>query len=305
MKKSIKLLGNIASIIAVLFLIYRFINIDIDYKQLWNFRAIAFIVFGTSLWTAVIIFGCYPWNQYISLFCNKTIPFRKIQIVYLKSNILKYIPGNIFQYVGRNELAFIEECKHADVAMATIAEQATSVFVLGLYSFVLINKQSIIFLPEIKTHYILIFLFVLAILIYIIWRNGEIINYLKNTIKKISSFNGVKTVLKAIFIYALIQLTGPILYYIVLRWMFSMNLSVTDLLSLIGIYLFSALVGFLTPGAPGGIGIKEFVMISLSNGLIQESTIFVIALYFRIITIMADFLAYLYALMIEVGCQSP
>ena len=53
---------------------------------------------------------------------QKKIPFATAVPIYTQSNILKYIPGNVFQYVGRNKLAFDMNISHVDVACATILD---------------------------------------------------------------------------------------------------------------------------------------------------------------------------------------
>jgi uncharacterized membrane protein YbhN (UPF0104 family) len=53
------------------------------------------------------------------------------------------------------------------------------------------------------------------------------------------------------------------------------------------------LVGFLTPGSPGGIGTREASILLLLNGIAPESTLLLTALIFRMVTIGGDVVCYL------------
>ena len=47
-------------------------------------------------------------------------------------------------------------------------------------------------------------------------------------------------------------------------------------------------MGFVTIGAPGGIGVRESVLLMLLSGTLGEGHVLVAALFLRIISILAD-----------------
>ena len=67
----------------------------------------------------------------------------------------------------------------------------------------------------------------------------------------------------------------------------------------LGTYLFSWIVGFITPGAPGGIGIREAVMIMMCGSFLDMNTIMLYAVTLRIISTFGDIAAFLIGMLLE------
>ena len=63
------------------------------------------------------------------------------------------------------------------------------------------------------------------------------------------------------------------------------------LITLTGAFMFAWIIGFITPGAPGGIGIRESVMIFVFGEAHEEIMLFVLAM--RISSILADIMAFI------------
>ncbi len=83
--------------------------------------------------------------------------------------------------------------------------------------------------------------------------------------------------------------------FILLYWAVTSNTEIVlgNILTISGIYLISWLIGYVTPGAPGGLGVKEAVMVFLLSGIMQESDIILSAFILRFCNIIGDFLAFL------------
>ena len=71
----------------------------------------------------------------------------------------------------------------------------------------------------------------------------------------------------------------------------------------IGTYSLSWIAGFIVPGAPGGIGIREAVITLLLAGIIPVSDALLAALIFRFVNIIGDFvglfLAFIFNILVE------
>ena len=74
------------------------------------------------IFTAIIFFMSTPWVQFVRILSGKKIAMKDALPVYTKCNLMKYVPGNVFQYVGRNQLAADLHISHVDVACATVLE---------------------------------------------------------------------------------------------------------------------------------------------------------------------------------------
>ncbi|HAP79642.1 MAG TPA: hypothetical protein DCQ78_05740, partial [Ruminococcus sp.] len=120
MKKIVKIIGNIIMLSALVFIVKKFIDMDIDFSELKSPSVISALIISFVVQTVIVVMGCFPWLMFTRSLSGKKIPFSKAMPVYTKSNIYKYLPGNVFQYVGRNQLAFDMNISHIDVACATV-----------------------------------------------------------------------------------------------------------------------------------------------------------------------------------------
>lgn len=76
-------------------------------------------------------------------------------------------------------------------------------------------------------------------------------------------------------------------------------MSIGDISIIIGAYIAAWLIGLLTPGAPGGIGIRELVLFSLLGNFIIPTALYPIIIYSRIITIGGDVLFFVVSMLLE------
>ena len=81
------------------------------------------------------------------------------------------------------------------------------------------------------------------------------------------------------------------LYFVVACLLFT-DSNLSQLITITGGYVFAWILGYITPGAPGGIGIRESVMLIVCGGLFEEKVI-IYALLFRISSIFADILGFI------------
>jgi len=76
------------------------------------------------------------------------------------------------------------------------------------------------------------------------------------------------------------------------------SLSVSDVSlwpAFCGAYVLAWLAGFITPGAPAGIGVRELVLLFLLKGAIAEADLIFIVLLGRMVTVLGDSLFFLYS----------
>jgi uncharacterized membrane protein YbhN (UPF0104 family) len=66
--------------------------------------------------------------------------------------------------------------------------------------------------------------------------------------------------------------------------------------------IFAWLVGFLTPGAPGGIAVREALLVSLLTHITADDTILIAALILRITTTVGDLILYLFGNLVLTKC---
>lgn len=294
--KYIKIFGRILAIVALFYVVRKIVSMDIPLKQVNTTKNYILMFFLVLFQTAILCTACIPWRIFIDMFSRKHIPYKKTMIVFLKANILKYLPGNVFHYVGRNELAIKVGVSHLSVAAATFFDIGVNVFV----SMVL----SLLFMKEIAWDYlsgnsnILIIVFGIILVILVI---GLIIIIKLNIIERVKSYisdfsiKDLVLLFQAILYYVILTILGCVLFGIVYCIMLGQSADFQLLWYLCGAYILSMVVGFLTPGASGGIGIREGVMILLTDKICDGEMIALAMFIVRIISIFGDVLAYFIA----------
>ncbi len=295
MKKIAKIAGNLLMIAAIAFLIKKIADMDVDLSQLGSPAVIGAFGINLAVQTLLIAVGCVPWLVFTRSLSGKKIPFSAAMPVYTKSNIYKYLPGNVFQYVGRNKLAFDMSISHVDVACATILDILFCVFWTGIIAAVLLGGRIADLLGRYGKNILIagaagIFLLA-AVIIFVRFKFGDKLKeYLLRYSKALLPENR-KSLFAGIFYYLVSNILSAAMYFVCLRLVVGSSASVGELTALTGAFMFAWIIGFVTPGAPGGIGIREGVMIFVCGQAYQERIILFV-LVTRLASTLADIFAY-------------
>lgn len=83
---------------------------------------------------------------------------------------------------------------------------------------------------------------------------------------------------------------------LVCQYVLQCNLSSLQVLQIIAYYMLTWVVGFVVPGAPGGIGVREMIIVMLMNGIVGEEIILIAALIHRCLSILGDIAAYIFSI---------
>ncbi len=299
----IKIIGNLLVLIAIFFLAKRFLSIDFDYSVLTNTKILFAFFFAIIMQISYILFGAYPWLVFTESLCGKKIPFRKAMPIFAKSNFYKYVPGNVFRYVGRNQLAENEKIGHLDVAMATILDIAFCVISAGIVSTLLLGNSIIALIERYRTNFTIAF--IACVIVAVILAAG-IVKYRKkiNITKYVEAYKkSDKTKLcKGIAYYFVQNFANVATNFIILAVILGLadiSVSHSELITLSGAFLFAWIIGFVTPGAPAGIGIRESVMLFMCQGNPWQDQILLFVLLQRIASIFADISAFLIGILYE------
>jgi len=296
MKKYIKIIGNIITVIAIIFVVKKLFENDIDYSILFNKENILPVIICTIILTSIVILNCISWKKLVHIISEISIPFKEAVTVYTKSNILKYLPGNVFQYVGRNELAINLGIRHTDVASATVLDVVMMVAASFLISLILLKGAILDIFLTYKDTFVIVagVVIVIAIAVIIVVSlcfkdkfKAFLLRFL-NVFKK----KNIMATISCMLYYISVTLISSLLYMLVLGLVLKQNINMDLFMNICGAYTLSWLIGFITPGAPAGIGIKEAVMLAVTNGLLSQNVIVLSLLVLRILTIFGDILGF-------------
>lgn len=295
MKKIAKIAGNLLMIAALVFLIKKIMGMDADFTQFGSPNVIAALVLSFIVQTAVIVMGTFPWLMFTQALSGTKIPFSAAMPVYTKSNVFKYVPGNVFQYIGRNQLAADMNISHVDVACATIFDVLFCVLSTGIISVLLLGGEIAGLLGKYGKNLLIIaavavLIITAGIIVVRMKFSRQVGGYLSRYRKAFEPGNRNKFISGASY-YLLQNLVSAISYFVSLALVFGGTADFPELISLTGAFMFAWIIGFVTPGAPGGIGIRESVMLFVC-GDEYESKVLLFVLVMRFASILADVAAF-------------
>ena len=165
LKKYYKLIGSVITLLALVFVVKKLVTMDVDWSAFANGRAIGTIGICTLIQTGVILFMTLPWLLFIRILSGAKIPMRDALPVYTRSNLMKYVPGNVFQYVGRNQLAADLQISHVDVACSTLLDIVFCLITPFLLALVLMRKDMLQLFRMYQRNFLIILAAGVAVLI--------------------------------------------------------------------------------------------------------------------------------------------
>ena len=300
LKTAAKWIGRLLMVAAIAFVLKKIYGYREDLLPLLNAQVILVSIGCSIAYGVVVNLIPFIYQNLLRITTGKKLPYTKVELLYCRTNIYKYLPGNVMHYVGRNQLAMEENLSHVDVATATILE----IFVTLISSFVIIVlfswNYAVEWLSDNSVSFKLIIIAavacVLVLLVLLLVMRRKLIEVLKKYSLLINKKN-IAIYVGLIFYNVFTMLLTCSLFLLVLRSV-GVVLTPSYLLVTIGLFSLSFLLGYITPGAPGGIGIREAMLTYFLGSIADSSLILAGALIFRIVSILGDVIAYLIALAI-------
>lgn len=294
-KNLLKYLGNIVTVIAIVFVFKQLFSNGLDYHSIFKSKNILPVVIIVIVQAIIVATNTYPWKKIVEILSNKNLPYKETITIYVKSNLMKYVPGNVFQYVGRNELAMNQNISHLKVATATVLDVGMTVLSAMAISLLFLYNYIWKFIATYTNIWLLLLIFTfLALMIYvlILLFQKKILQFLSNN-QDIFKKGNIRVLIKCFFYYVIVMLISSLMYMLVFTFILDQHVTTSLFFKLFSAYTLSWLVGFITPGAPAGIGIKEAVMVGVTGGLVNQSTIALSMIVLRVLATFSDVLAFL------------
>ena len=219
--------------------------------------------------------------------------------VYTSANLYKYIPGGVLYVAGRNRLAVeTEGLGHGKVAFATVVEgaliavAAILVAVINAFDHTFSYLRQLDALPIIG---IVVAIIILAIIPVIYVFRHKISTGWKYLTENMEELTFAVMFKRFGFALLLMALWGGSFAATLALLGQSMTLGLVS--TVVGLFILSWVAGFLTPGAPSGLGIREAVMLMFMGGIVDGGLLIVAMIIHRVLTVMGDLLAYGIALL--------
>jgi len=222
-----------------------------------------------------LVIGIYAWYHMLLSYAKKPFGYIYAYYYFSKTEIAKYLPGNVFHFVGRQALAHKIGITQKQMAKISLLH---TLLLLGA---TIVATTVFSFLSQQVPLYILTLMVLSSIIIFIS------LVYLYPTIRI-----GKKISLNLYLAFS-IALQGVVLGIIIVYQ--SDNYSWSLFCLSISIYMLSWLIGYVTPGASGGLGVREGAFIAITEYMhfdIHADIIVFAILLVRLINILVDVLMY-------------
>ncbi len=134
---------------------------------------------------------------------------------------------------------------------------------------------------------------IIVILSMIIVLRHKLVRFVKNYFTK----DFVVVAIKSILLYGVVLLAGGsimVLLYIYLGG----DINIDIVMHIISSYIIAWVLGFIVPGAPGGIGVREFVLTLLLAPTLGQEITLTVSIIHRLTNIVGDFMAYVIAIVV-------
>ncbi len=289
--------GRGAVLLSFIFLAYLVTKLDFTrvverYDTSWIVKFILFsLIFSLSYF-----FLAYSWKRLLEMLSKK--PFKRdVFSAYLTSVIFKYLPGNVFHFLGRHALIDKEHTTHKNILLSNTLEVFIMLFSALLLLFVgtfFVNFSFSLFGFEIANSVLV------ALFLSMIATVGAILYFGRGRFGLKKHFDP-GTILLVLLYHTIFLLISASLFVFVFKLFLSVEMDTTQFFEMLFIALIAWLFGFVLPGAPGGLGVRESIYILLIPGMagIREELVLAAAIIYRLITIAGEALTYLWAKLLK------
>lgn len=298
--------GVIVMVGSFIFIARFFISIDASLTHIKNPVRAGILMFLFSIvasFTGVV--AAYRWSTILRRLSKRDFPLKWAMKVYLKSSIAKYLPGNIFHFIGRNLLTAEIGISQPAIAFASFLELLLTLFAgaaLGLASAPFLIEEVILLFRQMHFDSVIMslsagFSLIVLALIFLFFRK-QTLALLRRIQAEVAGLGS--SLLTSLTIYAAQLVLLGLLYAGICTWILGVSLQAGDAIHLCAVYILSWVVGFIVPGVPGGIGVREAVLLLALSPRIGQEAIVLSALLQRCMTVAGDLILFVLSLTIPV-----
>lgn len=255
-------------------------------------------MFGLSILISAFIVGLGGFNWFLLLRDHK-VSILPIAVVgmFMTSQFGKYLPGNIGQHVGRVILA-----QRAGISIPVIANTMIVEMVWGVANGCGLAFLSLLFFAEQKKiglnyipgefELVLLASFLMALPWIGIHTANSCFPGLAKRLTKggVIPFPKVSTAIIVSGISLLSFFLLGLILKIQAQWIF--GVAEVDVFELTCLFAIAWLAGYLVPGAPGGLGVREAMMVLLLSHLLGAGVAVGLAFTLRVTTTLGDAVAF-------------
>ena len=279
LKFSLNFIGLVLSISGVSFLIY-----SINWKDFWHIAESvdwAFFILLSLIYTVMTLLLFFAW-AFLLFYDTKHLFSKYLLKAYARSICAKYLPGNFFQFVSRqidlagNNIAQVKILKSS--FFESLSLFAAALLIIGVFSFFTPFWDYPDF-PEFLSDWIkeygktLPYFFIISALILVFGMSTS------------APYCFASLILYLFFFWGL-EIIGQEIWELIINDSFVPELPM-------GLFTLSWLVGFVIIGAPGGLGVRELVIVFFTQAFLGDDMYeagALAALTLRFVTLLGEML---------------
>jgi len=267
---------------------------DVDFSVFAN-PMIVFALLSVALLEGVgIVLASVNYRALVANVSGVKVKWPLALVVYTMSNLYKYIPGGVMYVLGRNKMAVdTDELSHAKVALSTVMEgifiALAAVTVAAAFSW----EHSTYYLrqQEIPAWVGLIAVIVVSAALPILFFKRKALLALWRDMKRDAKDLRFVIIIRR-FVFALVLMILWAFTFLAVLMLLGQEVTAGLGVTIMGLYMLSWLAGFITPGAPSGLGVREAVMVMFMAGTVNEGILISAMVMHRVLTVVGDVSAY-------------
>lgn len=274
---------------------------DVSLFQNWGAGQWAAATVAAFLYTATLVAASLVWWLLLRAVGCQGAPFLQTSSVPLLSQVGKYLPGNLAHHLGRLLLSRLVGLDLQRTTFAILIETLWSVGIaLALSALALspLEHRPTGVLGGWTAGTLIAFALAAALAPALLrhvllgatshWLRKQRINLSELTLPSL----GISVV--SVATYLLGYLTLGMVIDLIARAVF--DAAAINWLLLAGAYAAAWIAGFVTPGSPAGLGVRDFVLVTLLTPFYGEGFAMSITILLRLVTVAGDGIAYLVGL---------
>ncbi len=266
----------------------------------WGLNAYASFTGATILNALVTLIGGYAWVLFLRT-CGESVMLLEALVIFALAQLAKYIPGNVAHHAGRIALASSRGFTLSRVVFTMTFEAGwliVAASILAMTWLLFMGEDSFGYMQELPTVFQMALAVTLAVTFPLL-AGWILLRRRPGALRKIFSQAAVNTpqpivLLNCLMIYMLGFLFMGIASDILARGLFGVAESRIGLLT--GTFAIAWVAGFLTPGAPAGLGVRETILLKVLSPIYGTGVAIGLAVSLRAVTTLADGLTFIAAL---------
>lgn len=281
--------------VSFLFLGKSLLSMRVDFSRFEHPVKVALLLAALSAcYAAVVYFSAFIWRMVLQFISRRRLRFVGVADIYVRANIAKYLPGNVMHFAGRNMLAKKLAFSQIDVAFSSVLEIVMLLITAVAWSAALSYRSFVSMLGSLQKqagvslYIILAAVAALAAVACVVLRR-------KKLLRKYRRFftPAFARLVPQLFVLYSLTMVVPGLFLGAFLGMLGVTVTPTLLLRLFSAYMISWVAGYVVIGSPGGIGVRESIMVLLIGSSVGSDVAVLGALLLRLSSVLGDGLAYL------------